>query len=501
MILHLTSEVAPFYKRGGLGDISGTLPRYLNASLPNVVISFFYEEKMKKTDFSLGGVFSVYIHGAPYEFTYYSDRRDQVDFYFLNMADPFVFADLEDGERPYRGDASFFVYLYFAKAALKLVDILQLYPGYIIFHDWHVCGCFAFQHELDELKEKYNAFTILLIHNYDYQGEILPDVFHLLDEEVLEQVLPVFSRYGRVTLLSLGLKHADYVATVSEGYAEELRRKSLPHAGLEFLDLIKKRKIYALPNGIDREEWSPDNNRFIHFPYNRNSVSSGKQIAKNQVEKKFGIMEDDGPIVLLMARLTEQKGITLLMDFWGNEESSLVKIGAVLDTGIKLIVCGQPSGGLNGNTHRRFTLASKHYPGKFVYEPGYNEALANLLLAAADVLLCPSLFEPCGLVHIYGMAFGTIPVVRPVGGLRDTVIPFTDSPETCTGFYIDSFSHHSLVACLREVVHVFRHRKEEWKKITGRCMDQDFSWEKTRVHYFEFFDHIREGQLIETPQS
>lgn len=498
MIVHFTSEVAPYYKRGGLGDVAGVLPGYLNEGQSDIVISFFYEGRMQQVDIlERKGSLHIDIQGVSYEFIYYHHREGNVDFYFLNMSDPLVFSSMEagntgkgsvDGERPYKSDSGLFIYLYFGKAALQLVSQLELSPEFMIFHDWQVCGCFAFPHLLKGNGSRKNRNTILLIHNYEYQGDILPDVLPLLDEEVLEELLPIFEEYGSATLLSVALKNADHVATVSRTYAAELREGGLPHPGLKFLDMVKKR-IHSLPNGIDDRIWSP--------AYDRSSAGVMKKRAKKALFERLGLTggvsigDDREPLIVMLCRLTEQKGISLLMDFWNDEERALRQFGELLDTGIKLVVCGRPSGGGSGAVNRRFSLAAGRYPGRFSYLPYYDEKTAHELLAAADMILCPSLFEPCGLVHLYGMSFGAVPVVRPVGGLRDTVISYMDSPQQGTGFYIAEFRRESLIDAVGQAVQVFRDQPDEWERIAGRCMENDYSWARQRTNYFRLFDKIR----------
>lgn len=506
MIVHLASEVAPFYKRGGLGDVVGALPKYLSERQQNVVISFFYENRMKGIDLETKKAIQINIQGIEYEFVYYHHRSEQVDYYFLNMSDQHIFSDqeagegdklLEDGEKPYKHNSSFFIYIYFAKAALKLIDALKLLPEYLIFHDWHVCGCFAFRQLMENIRPEQNYTTILLIHNYEYQGEILPDSLHLLSREVVDELSPVLAKYGTATLLSLGLKNADYVATVSDGYAKELEAGVLPHTGLKFLELIKRKKIYALPNGIDPLLWSPQNSPYLSDPYDQFSALEMKKKAKKELLEKLQFSPADDPVILMMARLTEQKGITLLMNFWDNEETAMKNLEELLDQGVRLIVCGRPSGGTNGNVHKRFSLAAQRFPGRFCYLSEYNEELAHQLLAASDAVLCPSLFEPCGLVQLYGMSFGAIPVVRAVGGLRDTVKSYQQNPSAATGFYIEEFSHSSLCTTFKQLAQVYKLQPEEWNRIVKRTMNEDFSWEKVRKIYFQFFDQIREELIVE----
>ncbi|MDO6435731.1 glycogen/starch synthase [Flavitalea sp. BT771] len=504
MIVHLGSEVAPYYKRGGLGDVLGALPRYLSEREPNIVISFYYEGRMHGLSQAPEGEIALLMQGIEYKFVYYYHDDGAVKYYFLNMSDGNVFSDLEpgedsgrpkDGEMPYQQNASFFAYLYFGKAALQLLEDLQLDPGHLLFHDWHVCGCFAFGGKLSALKERKRFSTILMIHNYEHQGEIFPDVCDYLDEELTSQLMPVFSRYGMATMLSLGLKHADHVATVSATYARELEEHRVPHPGLVFLELIKRKKVHALPNGIDDRVWKMKPHLPEFFEDKCREVVEMKRKARLKITGKYALHCTEAPLVVMLCRLTEQKGITLLMNFWDSEAVAMKKLEALLNSGIGLIVCGHPAGGLTGNVHRRFALAQQRFPGRFSYIPQYSDLLARELLAASDAILCPSLFEPCGLVQLYAMAFGCIPIVRPVGGLRDTVKPYGENAGGSTGFYIGEFSYDSLLATVNEAVDVYKHKKDAWQKMVVHCLGEDHSWDKAKERYFDFFGQILHGEI------
>ncbi|MCX6319451.1 MAG: glycogen/starch synthase [Bacteroidetes bacterium] len=505
MIIHFTSEVAPFYKRGGLGDVVAALPKYLSERTDNIVISFYYENRMAIPTLDIKGSFTIEIQNIEYDFHYYYFKREAVEYYFLNMADRFVFSDLEssesdttdeNGDRPYDNKSSYIVYLYFAKAALQLIYNLKMLPEFLIFHDWHSCGCFVFTDLLNKIYSRRRYATILLIHNYAFQGDIFPDALDFLEEEERSKIQEIFRQYKTASLLSIGLKNADYVSTVSKNYGYELLAGKLPHTGLAYLTSIKKKKVFALPNGVDQTIWSPEHSPHIPFSYNKFTAGMMKAKAKEILFQRAGFTDSSDPVILMMSRLTDQKGIGIIIDSWDTEKSSLEKFEAILNTGIKLIVCGRPGGGLSGNIHKRFTLAQKKFPQNFFYVPGYNEPDAHLFLAGADAILCPSLFEPCGLVHLYGMSFGTIPIVRPVGGLRDTVVSHEENPENSTGFYIEEFNFRSLIKTLEKTVFTFKYENEIWQQIMVRCMEEDFSWDKAKQNYFQLFDSIKMSEPV-----
>lgn len=505
MIIHLASEVAPFYKRGGLGDVVGTLPRYLSKNESNTVISFYYKNRMKGKQPDFIGSFDVEIQNIIYQFHLYKCGENDVDFYFINMADDLVFSDMEsgesdsvseDGEKPYGENFPFNVYLYFAKAALKLIELLKLKPTTILFHDWHVCGCFAYPSLIKKISGENKCNTIVLIHNYEFQGEILPDQLHLLEEEPLNELIPIYEEFGMATFFSLAFKNADHIATVSKTYAKELLSKKLPHVGMDFLKLIKNKKIAALANGIDPDLWSPEKSPYLEKPYSIHNVFENKSSYKRFLEKKLGFKQSEEPIVMLMARLTEQKGINLIIDLWDSEENAMKQIKALLDKGIRLLIYGRPSKGLSGNIHKRLSKASELFPEKFGYIPDYSEKTAHNFLADADMILCPSLFEPCGLVQMFGLSFGTVPVVRPVGGLKDTIIHYNENPEEATGFYIEKFDSKSLADSLEMAASIFKKDKMLWNKMVENGMKKGFSWSRAIKYYEDFFRQINQDSQV-----
>lgn len=502
MIVHLASEVAPFYKRGGLGDVLGTLPNYLSKNQPNTVISFYYKNRMKGDDLKFMGSFDIKIQNIYYEFYYYHINQSGVDYYFINMSDSNIFSDMEtsesdssdeDGEMPYKENFPYIIYFYFAKAAIQLIQNLNLSPELILFHDWHVCGCLAYTEDIKKLNVKKTCKTVVLIHNYEFQGEILPDLLDFLDPEVKTELDSIYKQYGTATFFALAFKNADYVATVSKTYAQELIQKSAPHSGLKFLDLIEK-DIFSLPNGIDDVHWSPEFSPYLQYHYNKSTYKEKKKENKQELIKEMQFDDASKPVVLMMARLTEQKGINLLVDLWSSEDIAMDSIENILNQDVNLIVYGRPAGGLNGNIHKRLAKAGEKFKGRFSYIPTYTEEKAHRFLAGSDMILCPSLFEPCGLVQLYGLAFGTIPVVRPVGGLKDTVIPHTESSELSTGFYIDEFKNESLKNAIREASDIYYHQKDNWDALIERAMSQSFSWDITVDQYYNFFEYIQENK-------
>jgi starch synthase len=488
-ILHITSEVAPFYKRGGLGDVLGALPKYLtNDQYDHLVVCPYYKDKMNLDENQCEkSVHFMEIFGIDYEFHNHAIVKDGVHYYFLNLVDDHIYASLEmsnDGDQPYKGGASFMYYLYFAQSILTLIEAKQISVSHILCHDWQSAGIFAFRDQLQSMRLKHNLVTTFVIHNYDFQGSIFRHSLAYLPAEIVKALMPLFDEYRSASMLALGVKYADYVATVSPTYAQELLSGSLPHKGRKFLK--NTFEILSFLNGVDYNIWHPEKSPFLKERYSSKTLYKKKEIKGNVIQKcRFGLgIDQDTPLVLMMSRLTFQKGVQLFIT--GDDRDIAAEMEQFLGRGLALIINGSPSSGLNGHTHKKLSFLQSKFEGRIHYDPCYEEAKAHEYLAAADMIIVPSLFEPCGLVQIYAMAFGTIPIVRPVGGLKDTVLPHQQSSCNSLGFHVEEFTSASLRNAVHNAVTVYKESPNEWFQIVERCMEQDFSWNKMTRPYFDF---------------
>ena len=495
-ILHITSEVAPFYKRGGLGDVLGALPYYLNSSdYSNVVVSQYYEGCMSGLENAIEDEYSMQIHGIAYPYKCYFVTKSGVSYYFLNLVDTHLYTELEtagDGDQPYKGTSSFMYYIYFAKTVLDLIARLNLSPQHIFCHDWQTCGIFAFKEELSALRQQCATTTILMIHNYEFQGKILEDAIPYLPEQAKAEIIDTLSRFGQVTMLGLGIYKSDYVATVSNSYAQELMKGMAPHKWLCFLK--GKTDVKPLFNGVDYDIWHPERSSYLPINYDFESFYIKKEY-KNEVLKEYQLRpvadHENIPLVLFIARLTVQKGIQLL-----TAKENIEKLDSLLNQNIRMVIHGSPSGGSKGEIHKTLTMLQEKYPGILAYDPKYSDEKANRLLAGGDILLVPSLFEPCGLVQIYAMAFGTVPVVRATGGLRDSVNDYVVDKQDATGFHFHEFNFDSMKAAISRAVSVYQNSKYIWNELILNGMKMNFSWNRMTSEYYRFLAEIESGKEI-----
>ena len=489
-IAHITTEVAPYFKRGGLGDVMGALPQNLEGDrYHNVMICLYSDGHMSGLEGSVKREYRLSYLGVDYDFTAYHLFENRVDYYFVRLSDNRVLGgDREEEYKPYSSPSNIVPLFYFARAAYHVLKEEVIHPGFVCCHDWQTAGALAYPDLLAAVANGRPPVTLFMIHNYEYQGEIYPDILPFLEPAARQRVREIFTRFGSASMLALGLGNSMHAGTVSRSYALELERLEAPHPGLKYLDLCGRRVLPFL-NGIDDSLWRPDKSPFLERQYDAASLENKTELKRTALLRYgFGRPDDTGPpLVLMLCRLTYQKGIGLFVDFDNDLERMAENMAGFLGESRRFLVMGTPADGQNGPVARQLRELERRFEGRFVFVNGYNEAEAHQLLAAADMLVAPSLFEPCGLIQVYAMAFGTVPLVRPVGGMKDTVDGYFDNPAEATGFYIDSYSRESLNRAVARAETVYLDSPGEWRRMMKRGMGRDFSWHKMKQQYFEFF--------------
>ncbi|TKW41562.1 hypothetical protein SEVIR_1G324500v4 [Setaria viridis] len=482
-VVVVASECAPFCKTGGLGDVVGALPKALARRGHRVMVVIpRYGEYAEARDLGVRRRYRV--AGQDSEVTYFHSYIDGVDFVFIE-APPFRHRhnDIYGGER---SDVLKRMIL-FCKAA---VEVPWYAPcggtvygdGNLVFiaNDWHTAllPVYLKAYYRDNGLMQY-ARSVLVIHNIAHQGRGPVDDFFNFD--LPEHYIDHFKLYDPVggdhsNVFAAGLKMADRVVTVSRGYLWELKTSE---GGWGLHDIINQNdwKLDGIVNGIDMSEWNPAVDVHLHSDdytnYTFETLDTGKRQCKAALQRQLGLqVRDDVPLIGFIGRLDHQKGVDIIADaiHWiAGQDVQLVMLGT-----------GRP------DLEEMLRRCEAEHGDKVRAWVGFSVPMAHRITAGADVLLMPSRFEPCGLNQLYAMAYGTVPVVHAVGGLRDTVAPFDPFADAGLGWTFDRAEANRMIDALGHCLNTYRNYKESWRSLQARGMAQDLSWD----HAAELYEDV-----------
>ncbi len=474
-ILVVASESSAFVKAGGLGDVVHSLSKALT-NLGHkvwVIVPKYASVREKLEKLGEGKVYFDYSNRA---FSILRAIKDGVEYYFVDYPPyykrPHIYAPPKGS---YEDNHLRFAFL--SLASLEILRVLNLKVDIIHIHDWHTSLLPIYRNLY--FPEFSNIPVVLTIHNAMHQGLFDPHVLPPLN--IPWEFFRPFGGiefYGKVNFLKTGITFCDVLTTVSPTYAEELKNYAF---GLE--GLIKEKKyFFGILNGIDYDVWNPEKDPYIRENYTYKDFHRKKPRNKRELKEIFGFNTfDQKPLVGMVARLTYQKGFDLLEGI----------INEAVREGFDFIMLG------SGEDRYQEMLINfmKAYPEGVRVRIEYNEELAHKVFAGSDIFLMPSLYEPCGIAQMIAMRYGTVPVVRAVGGLKDTVIDYIKDPDEGTGFVFDDFSSKDLLhALLRARVFYGMYdcfNDQRWADIVRRCMIKDFSWEKSAKEYERIYHTAR----------
>ena len=472
-ILFVASEVVPFIKTGGLADVAGSLPKYFNKEefdvrvmLPKyMAIPDQYKNQMKyKTHFYMNLAWrSQYVGIMEMEY-------EGVTFYFID--NEYYFS----GSKPYGNiyeDIEKFAF--FCKAALSALPSLDFRPDIIHCHDWQTGLLPVYIKDVFAQNDFYHGIkTIMTIHNLKFQG--IWDVKTVKDITGLNAYYfapDKLEAYGDANYLKGGLVYADYITTVSESYAEEIKMPFYGE-GLDGLIRARQNSLVGIVNGIDYSEYDPETDPFIYQRYNARNFRKEKIKNKRALQEELGLTQDDKKFMIgIVSRLTDQKGFDLI-DYVIEELSAMDTQLVVLGTG-----------------EEKYEHLFRHYAWKYHDRVSanifYSNERSHKIYAACDAFLMPSLFEPCGLSQLMSLRYGTVPIVRETGGLKDTVIPYNEYEGTGTGFSFSNYNAHEMLNTVRYAKHIYYDKKREWNRLIDRGMAADFSWNNSARKYEDLY--------------
>ena len=467
-ILHIAAECYPVAKVGGLGDVVGSLPKYQSKAghLVKVVIPHYDTIFINENEFDC--IYSGFVKLGNFNFPFniQKERNNVLEFELYLVEIPELF----DREEVYGYEDDIERFVSFQIATLDWINSRNDIPDVINCHDHHT-GLMPFMMLYANKYEKLrNIPTVITIHNAIYQGQFGFDKLHYLPEFVLLKV-SVLEWDNRINSLATAIKSASAVSTVSPNFLNEINNFGY---GLESLFNLVKHKSTGILNGIDTEVWNPLKDKMLFANYSIKTLEKGKQTNKEKLCSQFDL-DPTKPLFSFIGRLLEEKGADLLPQAAAMALSENFKE-------INILILG--SGNAEIENQLSHLLAS--FKGNYNVFIGYNEELAHQIYAGSDFLLMPSRVEPCGLNQMYSFRYGTIPIVRRTGGLKDTVIDIGDNGN---GICHDQASIVDICYSIQRAVKLYKD-KRNLKKIRKVGMNIDHSWERVCQEYIEMYHLI-----------
>jgi starch synthase len=476
----VAAEFGPHAKAGGLADVIAALPPALKrrGAEPYVIVPAYrvLTDKLatrvvaQKLDLAMGPVSEPYRVLA-------AEGTGDVPLYLIDHAGFFGRSGIydEDG-REYPDNVRRFIF--FGRAAAQTAADL-IHPDVLHAHDWHAAAATIVIRADDRLRARFaHVRSAFAIHNLAFQGVFNATDYAMLGIDPAWNTVGCLEFWGRVNLMKGAVVLADGVSTVSPTYAYEAAHNENAGFGLTGVLAAKGNRFIGILNGADYDEWDPARDRLIPKPY----------LPRNRANKKhcLDVLRDDlglphppksrpMPMVGMIARMSAQKGMDILAE-------ALDAIVA-LDLQLVMLSSGEPA------LEEIFKAAERRYPERIRVILGFDNVIAHRIQAGSDMFLMPSRFEPCGLTQMYALKYGTAPVVRATGGLRDTVSEFNPKTSTGNGFVFSDYRPEALTEALERAVAVF-HKPSQWQVLMRNCFESDFSWDRAAGEYLDWFERL-----------
>ncbi len=484
-ILYLASEVSPFAMAGGLADVTGALPKALKGFNHEVRMmipkyKFINERKYVLREVIRLRDIPVTVNGrtemANVKSAFLPDSKVQI--YLVDVGDffsrPGIYIDPKT-KKPYPDNAERFAF--FSKAAIETLKILSWQPNIIHCNDWQTSFAPVYLKTI-YLNDPFlkGVKSIYTIHNLTSQGEFEPETAEKIEYDQ-SQVKEggMFYKDGKLNLTKGAIHFADFITTVSETYANEIIDDDSIGFGLGPLLDEKGEKFEGILNGVDYSVWNPETDKLIPHTYTAEDLS-GKAENKKALLQRSGLeYKEEVPLIGIISKITEQKGLDLVLEV----------LDKLLALDVQIIVHGDGDRKLV----EKIIAYAKTYPDKFRMNVTFDDKMAHLIEAGADIYLSPSKYEPCGLNQIYSLKYGTIPVVSSVGGLFDTVDDLDEDLGEGTGVIIDELSGKGIVSAVKRAITYFKD-KDKWVEVQKRIMEEDFSWELSAKRYLDIYERV-----------
>ena len=478
-ILFAASEVVPFIKTGGLADVVGSLPKCFDKKnydvrviLPKYAcmaqkwkdmmeyITHFYMDFAGKNQYV--GLLKIVYEG--------------VTFYFIDSEYSF------NGDNPY-GDWHWDVekVVFFVRAGPSALPGLEFRPDIIHCHDWQTGLIPVYLHDSFQGGEFFRGIKpVMTIHNLKFQGN--DNAARFMQLSGLSSYYMTYDKLLKDVdgnMLKGGLVYADAITTVSDSYAEEIKTDFYGE-GLDGLMRARRNDLRGIVNGIDYDEYDPAKDKNIICNYDINNVLEKKKVNKSALQTELGLVRDENKFMIgIVSRLTDQKGFDLIA----------YMMERLCQQDIQIVVLGTGE----QKYEDMFRYFAWKFPDKVSANIYYSEAMSHKIYASCDAFLMPSLFEPCGLSQLMSLRYGTLPIVRETGGLRDTVQPYNQFEKTGTGFSFANYNAHEMYNTVMFAHYIYVDRRDEWNSIIKQAMSKDFSWQASANKYREMYDWLIGG--------
>lgn len=469
-ILYCTAEAFPFIKTGGLADVAGSLPLEIKSQGEDIRvvlplyshIPYEYKKDMKYIGYFYVDLGTCHEYAGILELEY-----NGVIFYFIDNERYFnrtnIYGEDDDAER----------FLFFSKACVQLPKIINFKPEIIHSNDWHTAMINLYIKDFSKGDLYYrNIKTVYTIHNLKYQGIFPAETLRIsgLSGEYFH--MEGLEYYGQINFMKGGIVYSDYFTTVSNTYADEIKYGYFGE-GLDGVIRKYQYKLKGIVNGIDYDEWNPKTDKYLIKNYDIDNIEDKKD-NKKEIQSRFNLpVRDNVPVIGMVSRLVEMKGLELV---------SYIMDELLYTEDVQIIILGTGDSKYE-NTFNYFQLK---YPDKLASRIYYDNEEAHLIYAGADFLLMPSLAEPCGISQLIAMRYGTLPIVRETGGLKDTVISYNELNKEGTGFSFSNINAYDLLYTVRRSIG-FYNNKIVMDNIIKSAMNRKNDWEKSAKEYINLY--------------
>ncbi|WP_304507411.1 glycogen synthase GlgA [Anaerotignum sp.] len=472
-VLIVASEAAPFIKSGGLGDVVGSLPKALKAQGVDVRVVIPRHMSVKNSemqDVKYLGEFDVHLFWRiqrakilvkPQEVPIYFIEND---FYF-GRGNLYGYGD--DNER----------FAFFGKAVLDMMAMLDFYPDVLHCNDWQTGPICLYLKEIYSKMIYYSRIkTLFTIHNLQYQGNFDKSTMEILGAPYYCYENGNVEFYNNVSYIKMGLTYADRISTVSETYAKEIQTWEYGY-GMDGVLRSRKDVLSGIINGIDYKANNPETDNCIVCNYDENHLERKKE-NKRALQERLGLERRDIPIISMITRLADQKGLDILSHVFHE----------MMQRDVQFVLLG------TGETRFEyfFREMANRYPGRASLNIFFDETLAQQIYAGADMFLMPSRFEPCGLGQMFSLRYGTVPIVRKTGGLADTISQYQPETKEGNGFLFESYDGGGILWALDQALQVYNKGKEEWSHVVRNAMNSNYSWANSASKYIKLYEMLKD---------